>query len=51
MISRCDYLITDGWAGYDWADDPNSGFIQLIHIYGRGYFGKGQESTSYFESI
>ena len=34
-ISPGNKIITDGWAGYDWADSPNSGYIRYRHIHGQ----------------
>ena len=50
-ISPGNKIITDGWAGYDWADSPNSGYIRYRHIHGQHDFGFGIESTSHVETI
>ena len=44
-------IITDGWAGYNFLDQPNSGYIRYAHNHGGGNFGLGFESTSHVESI
>ena len=41
----------DGWAGYSFLDNPNSGYTRIPHIHGGGDFGFGLESTSHIESI
>ena len=45
------YIITDGWAGYSFLDNPNSGYTRIPHIHGGGDFGFALESTSHIESI
>ena len=41
----------DGWRGYLWLDNINSGFIHLTHIHARNAFGEGIQSTSHVESL
>ena len=43
--------MTDGWRGYLWLDNINSGFILLTHIHSRNAFGEGIQSTSHVESL
>ena len=43
--------MSDGWGGYLWASDINSGLRHYIHVHGRRDFGFAQESTSHMESV
>ena len=50
-VSIGNNIITDGWSGYNWMDNPNSGFHRIIHVHGLHDFGHGAESTSHIESV
>ena len=49
-IEQGNHIITEGWAGYDFLERPNSGYQRIKHIHGSGDFGYGRESTSHKES-
>ena len=51
MISTGNNIVTDGWAGYEWIEDANSGYRRYSHIHGHNDFGHGIQSTSHIESI
>jgi hypothetical protein len=51
FISAGNNLVIDGWNGYDWANNINSGYVRFIHNHGRNDFGRGVESTSHMESV
>jgi len=51
LISTGNNLDTDGWHGYDGANNINSGYERFIHNHGRNDFGRSLESTSHMESI
>ena len=51
MIPVGNNIVTDGWPGYDWMDQANSGYRRFPHIHGQNDFGHGVESTSHIESI
>ena len=42
-------LSIDGWEGYTWINQYR--YAHLVHLHSRGQFGRGNESTSYIESI
>ena len=42
-------FITDGWEGYNWIRQYR--YNHKIHFHGRHDFGRGNQSTSYIESI
>jgi len=44
-------ICTDGWTGYNYLDQFNSGYNRFRHNLGGGDFGFGVESTSHIESI
>ena len=46
MIPVGNNIVTDGWAGYDWMDQAESGYRRYRHIHSHGL-----ESTSHIESI
>ena len=50
-VSSGNYIVTDGWRGYDFLDKPDSGYRRFKHNHGSGDFGYGQQSTSHIESI
>ena len=50
-VSIGNNIITDGWNGYNWMNNPNSGFNRIIHVHGLHDFGQGAESTSHIESV
>ena len=51
LIPEGNNLVTDGWHGYDWVDNANSGYTRYLHIHDHHDFGYGPESTSHIESI
>ena len=44
-------IISDGWAGYEWFNNLNSGYRHFTHFHGRRDFGRGEESTSHIEQL
>jgi hypothetical protein len=42
-------IISDGWKGYNWISQYR--YAYLVYLHSRGQFEKGNESTSYIESI
>lgn len=50
-VNKGNYIVTDGWRGYLWLDNINSGFIHLTHIHAKNAFGEGIQSTSQVERI
>ena len=51
MCKKGNTIISDGWAGYQFLDSPNSGYSHIIQNHSFGSFGYGLESTSYIEAI
>ena len=51
FIKRGNYIVSDGWSGYERAEEENSGYNHIKHIHGHRDFGYGIESTSHVESI
>ena len=51
FVKKGNNIITDGWAGYSFLDEPGSGYRRIPHIHGGGDFGYGLQSTSHIESI
>ena len=51
FIPPGNHIISDGWNGYSFLDEPGSGYRHSIHIHGRNDFGIGLDSTSHIESI
>ena len=50
-IPTGNYIVTDGWRGYDFLEAPDSGYRRFKHHHGGGDFGYGIQSTSHIESI
>ena len=50
-VKRGNYIISDGWQGYSWISEPNSGYYHITHVHGHGQFGYGDESTSHIEQL
>ena len=44
-------IISDGWAGYEWINNLNSGYRHYTHLHGRRDFGRAEESTSHIEQL
>ena len=44
-------IISDHWAGYDYLDRQDSGYVHIKFNHGRGQFGFGLSSTSHIESL
>lgn len=51
LVPKGNNIICDGWRGYEWIDEANSGYVRYVHIRERNDFGFGLESTSHIESI
>ena len=51
VLKRGNYIVSDGWSGYEWVEEENSGYNHIQHIHGRRDFGYGIESTTHIESI
>lgn len=43
--------MTDGWRGYEWINNEDSGYSRIGHVHDLHDFGYGIESTSHVESI
>ena len=50
-VKKGNKICTDGWTGYDYLDDPESGYQRYRHNHGGGDFGFGIESTSHIETL
>ena len=50
-VKKGNNICTDGWSGYNYLDQFNSGYHRFRHNHGGGDFGFGLESTSHIESI
>lgn len=50
-VKRGNFIISDGWQGYSWISEPNSGYYHITHVHGHGQFGYGNESTSHIEQL
>lgn len=50
-IQTGNIIISDGWSGYHWLDQPFSGYIHSTHNHAAGDFGLGLDSTSHIESV
>lgn len=37
-IKTGNYIVSDGWAAYNWLDNPYSGYIHSKHNHGHGDF-------------
>ena len=44
-------IITNQWAGYEWLNNPQSGYSHISFHHGNGSFGSGLQSTSHIEAI
>ena len=44
-------IVSDGWSGYHWLDEPFSSYIHSTHNHGAGDFWLGLDSTSHIESM
>ena len=44
-------IISDNWAGYDYLDREDSGYVHIKFNHGQGQFGYGLSSTSHIESL
>ena len=44
-------IVSNGWPGYNWLNENNSGYRHKVHVHGQDDFGFGLESTSIIESI
>lgn len=51
FVPKGTHIVTDGWAGYNFINSPNSGYAHLSYNNGTGNFGFGMEYISYIESI
>lgn len=51
FVPKGNYIISDGWQGYQWLDNILSGYRHIKHIHNHGIFGFGLESSSHIESI
>ena len=51
IVPKGNNIICDGWRGYQWIDQANSGYVRYVHINELNDFGFGLESTSHIESI
>ena len=50
-VAKGNFIITEGWAGYNFLDSNDSGYTRKRHDHGDSDFGYGRESTSHIESI
>lgn len=50
-IEQGNTIISEGWQGYNWLNDANSGFNHLTFIHGQGQWGSGIQSTAHIESV
>lgn len=50
-VKRCNLIISDAWAGYNWISSPNSGYVYIVHNHGHGLFRYGDESTSHIKNL
>ena len=48
-LEKGNTVITDGWLGYSFLDNGNSGYQHIKHLYSGGDFWSGFESTSHIE--
>ena len=44
-------IISDGWQGYQFLNNNNSGYIHISYNHGGGHWGIGELSTSHIEGI
>ena len=44
-------IISDGWSGYNFLNDENSGYHHISYNHGAGNWGVGEYSTSHIESM
>ena len=51
FIPPGNHIISDGWIGYSFLNEPLSDYSHSVHIHGRNDFGFGLDSTSHIESI
>ena len=49
--AKGNFIITDGWRGYDFLSANNSGYTRIRHVNGVSNFGFGRESKSHIENI
>ena len=50
-IKRGNNIISDGWSGYSFLNNNNSGYIHISYNNGAGNWGIGVHSTSHIESM
>ena len=50
-IPKGSNITTDGWVGYAFLNDLDSGYTHYTHNHGAGDFGLGFQSTSHVESL
>ena len=50
-IERRNIIVSDGWSGYSFFIDDNSGYTHLTFNHGHGNFGHGVNSTSHIEGL
>lgn len=50
-IQRGNTIISDGWNGYMWLNNANTGYNHISFIHGQGNWGYGNTSTSHIESV
>ena len=49
-VNKGNHIVTNGWMGYNFLEEENSGYTRHKHLHDGGDFGIGIESTSHIES-
>ena len=50
-VQKGNKICTNGWAGYDYLDSPDSGYQRFKHNHGGGDFDYAEQSSSHIEGI